>query len=303
MTNEMITMEQVDARARTSKAMVESGFFKDTKSIAQAFVKIQAGAELGIQPFAAMSGINIIMGKPELGANLIAALIKNDPRYNYRVLELTDDICRLQFYEDGEKCGVSEFSKADATKAGTKNMGKFPRNMLFARALTNGAKWHCPGIFGGVAVYAQGELTGSNGELEKGDIIDAEPEPAQNHLSAVIQPDEIKNIMAEGKDHLEPAPLPDDEGVIMESSAVEFFTTVTALIDRYTHEKHVKNAAKQLGYDSIPGNSHERLEMYRALKAQARKRDDEDAELEAKDKEPAPLFDEAPAEPTGAYKE
>ena len=36
------------------KAFAESGMFLDTKSAAQAIVKIQAGQEIGIPPFAAM---------------------------------------------------------------------------------------------------------------------------------------------------------------------------------------------------------------------------------------------------------
>ena len=54
------------------KAFAESGMFPDIKSAAQAVVKIQAGAEIGIPPFAAMSGIHIIQGKPTIGAGLIA---------------------------------------------------------------------------------------------------------------------------------------------------------------------------------------------------------------------------------------
>ncbi len=55
------------------KAFAESGMFPDIKSAAQAIVKIQAGAELGIAPFAAMSGIHIIKGKPTIGAGIMAS--------------------------------------------------------------------------------------------------------------------------------------------------------------------------------------------------------------------------------------
>jgi hypothetical protein len=37
------------------------------------------------------------------------------------------------------------------------NWQKYPRNMLFARALTNGARWYCPGVYFG-AVYSGDEL-------------------------------------------------------------------------------------------------------------------------------------------------
>jgi hypothetical protein len=37
-------------------------------------------------------------------------------------------------------------------------MGKFPRNMLFARCISNGVKWFCPDIFLGAPVYTPEEL-------------------------------------------------------------------------------------------------------------------------------------------------
>lgn len=158
MDKSLVTTEQVDALSRVSKAMVQSGYFQDARDVAQAFVKIQAGAELGLPPVASMTGIHIVKGRPVMGANLIATLIKNDPRYNYRVLEMTDAVCRIEFFEDGQACGISEFTAADAQRAGTQNMNKFPKNMLFARAISNGAKWYTPGIFGGVTIYTPEEM-------------------------------------------------------------------------------------------------------------------------------------------------
>ena len=134
MSDKLVIYEQFDQMQRAAMALYKSGYFTDAKSEAQAIVKVMAGAELGLPPFASMTGIHIIQGKPALGANVIATLIKNDPRYDYRVLEHTDSVCRVQFYEGGQPCGVSEFSAADAKKAGTKNMDRFPKNMLFARA-------------------------------------------------------------------------------------------------------------------------------------------------------------------------
>ena len=56
-----------------SKSFFESGMFADIKSAQQALVKIMAGQEIGIPPFAAMTGVTIIQGKPTIGAGLIAA--------------------------------------------------------------------------------------------------------------------------------------------------------------------------------------------------------------------------------------
>jgi len=79
----------------------------------------------------------------------------------------------------------------------------------------------------------------------------------------------------------DPGPLPDDEQVIIEGKGEDFWINVLALIDRYTVVHHAQAAAKKLGYTTVPGTSKARLKMYRALKAEATRRDAEDAEAKA----------------------
>lgn len=141
-----------------SKTFAESGMFADAKSAQQAMVKILAGQEIGLPPFAAMSGIHVIQGKPVMGAGLIAARVKGSGKYDYSVVEHTDKVCNIDFYQGEKKIGNSTFSFDDAKKAGTKNLDKFPRNMLFARAISNGVKWYCPDVFAG-PVYVSEEMT------------------------------------------------------------------------------------------------------------------------------------------------
>jgi hypothetical protein len=140
-----------------AKAFAESGMFADTKSAAQAIVKIQAGQEIGIPPFAAMTGIHIIQGKPTIGAGLIASRLKGSGKYDYRVVEASEKVCSIDFYQGNTKIGNSTFTIEDARKALTKNIDKFPKNMLFARAISNGVKWYCPDIFSG-PVYVPEEI-------------------------------------------------------------------------------------------------------------------------------------------------
>lgn len=147
----------------------KSGMFADIKSAQQAVVKIMAGAEMGISPFQAMSGIHIIQGKPTIGAGLMASRVKSSGKYNYKIVEMDEKVCKIQFYEQcavlGDKhnnkgwneIGVSTFTIEDAKKAGTKNLDKFPRNMLFARAMSNGVRWFCPDIYEG-PVYVPEEM-------------------------------------------------------------------------------------------------------------------------------------------------
>jgi hypothetical protein len=143
-----------------SKIMFEAGLFADTKTAAQALVKVLYGQELGLGPIAAMTGIVITtQGKISLSANLMAAKVKASGRYNFRATRLDAEACSIDFYERGkdgwEKIGQSTFTLADARAADIKNplYQKYPKNMLFARALSNGAKWYCPDAFGGITPY------------------------------------------------------------------------------------------------------------------------------------------------------
>lgn len=161
-----------DTMQRTAKAMVASGYFKDANDVAQAVVKVMAGAELGISPFAAMSGIHIVQGKPTLSSNMIATLVKNDPRYDYRVKVCDEKVATLTWYENGAEVGESTFTMQEAARAKNWNSKKqtfeplsskavwqsYPSDMLFARALTRGARRYAPGIFGGAPVYTPEEV-------------------------------------------------------------------------------------------------------------------------------------------------
>jgi hypothetical protein len=161
-----------------------SGFFDDVKSEAQAIVKVMAGAEMGVGPIAAMAGIHVIKGKVTVGANLIAAAIKRSGRYDYRVIEMSNTACEIQFYEQGQKVGVSRFTEGDAKAAGTQNMSRFPRNMLFARALSNGARWYTPDVFGG-PIYTPEEM-GAQVD-EDGDVLAIPEDLPQQRRAPVVR--------------------------------------------------------------------------------------------------------------------
>jgi len=180
--------------------LAASGFFQDSRGAAQAVVKVLAGAEIGFGPIASMTGINVIQGRVSISANLMAAAIKRSGRYDYRVKEMTPQRCEIEFRErNGDRweiIGSSEFTAQDARQAGTKNMDKFARNMLFARAMSNGARWYTPDIFGG-PVYTPEEM-GAQVDGETGEVIDApalrivverQPEPPKPNNGATQQQD------------------------------------------------------------------------------------------------------------------
>lgn len=141
------------------EVFMQSGMFKDIGSQAQAVVKILAGRELGLAPIEAMSNLYIVNGKVALQAKAIGALIKKGGKYDYKVEKLDETECVIAFFqiEGGNKVelGKSAFSMKDAAKAGIVNKDiwkAYPRNLLFARALTNGARWYTSDAFCGYAV-------------------------------------------------------------------------------------------------------------------------------------------------------
>ena len=184
-----------------SEQFFKSGLFQDLKSASQALVKIMAGNELGLPPLASISGIHIIAGKPVIGAGLIASAVKSSGKYNYRVVENTDKHCSIDFYEGSEKIGNSSFSYDDAKKAGTKNLDKFPKNMLFARAISNGVKWFTPDVFAG-PVYVPEEMQQVTEDIQHVEVVKELPMiPDDVYLKAIAavndgQPDVIQRVTA-----------------------------------------------------------------------------------------------------------
>lgn len=174
----------IDEINQIGRMLALSGYFdakgnSDT-AIAQVCTKILAGAEMGYGPFASVQGIHIIQGRPAVSANLMAAAVKSHPLYDYRVKRMDDKECSIEFFQrNGDKwesLGVSTFTADDARKAGTKNMDKFARNMLFARAMSNGVRWFVPDCFSGSAVYTPEELGAPvDGD---GNVIDLPPQPS-----------------------------------------------------------------------------------------------------------------------------
>lgn len=199
--NNQITRIAPNDAMLLSEQFFKSGLFQDLKSASQALVKIMAGNELGLPPLASISGIHIIAGKPVIGAGLIASAVKSSGKYNYRVVENTDKHCSIDFYEGTEKIGNSSFSYDDAKKAGTKNLDKFPKNMLFARAISNGVKWFTPDVFAG-PVYVPEEMqqvTEDIGHVEVKQELPLIPDDVYLKALAAInggQSDVIKRVMA-----------------------------------------------------------------------------------------------------------
>lgn len=193
---EIVQYETMDDLERLGKAMAASGYFSDARQASQAVVKILAGREMGFGPVAAMTGIHIIEGKPTVGANLMAAAVRAHPHYDYQVKTITDNECAITFLRDGIEIGESALTlkEVNARKINMawdkqKNEWKekynwktYPKNMLFARCISNGVKWFAPDVFMGTTVYTPDELSGLDDDvIEMPTItVEAPPQPGLN---------------------------------------------------------------------------------------------------------------------------
>src|SRR5690606_6627174 len=76
-------------------------------------------------------------------------------------------------------------SMKDAQAAGVAGRGPwkaYPKAMLFARALSQGVRWHCPDVLGGTTAYVPEELGASvDGD---GNVIDVESRPTRSAAAA-----------------------------------------------------------------------------------------------------------------------
>jgi hypothetical protein len=152
---------------------VQSGIFEDVKSAAQAIVKVLAGREIGLSPLESMMGLYIVKNRVAASAKVISSLIKKSKKYDYQIAKLDNEECTILFFNleaESLEIGQSTFTIKDAARAGIvngTNWKNYPKNMLFARAISNGARWYCPDVYCG---YIQEELEGIT-EAPKEDVV------------------------------------------------------------------------------------------------------------------------------------
>jgi hypothetical protein len=198
-----ITNGEIDMLYRLGNGLSKSGMFKDARQADQAFAKLIFGRDLGLSATQAMTDIHIIEGKPEMSANLQASKVKASGKYDYRVLKLDADGCSIEFgrgtapgkNEHGQwlpwpdAYGTSDFTQADAEAAlltkpskngAPSNYIKYPRNMFFARSMSNGVAWYCPDVMNGIRVYAEGEIVQATAvEVTEPSVNGSEPVEAE----------------------------------------------------------------------------------------------------------------------------
>lgn len=204
------------------EVFARSGYFDDARQASQAIVKILYGRELGVPPVTAMMGIYIINGKPSASAGLLASRIKSSGHYAYKIKRLDNTGCELEIFEDGQLVGPSSFVEADAKAAGAfegrnKHTWKsFPRNMYFARAISNACRWYCADLFGGSPVYTPEEM-GAQVDDEGGVIVEAQGRYVPTREQDLAEPSNTEPPTAEEK----AAPRDTETGEVLDDTPGE----------------------------------------------------------------------------------
>ena len=155
-----LTDGEFDNLFRVARALAASRMFRDSVQAEQAFARILCGRDLGLSPTESMTAIHIVEGKPELSADLQASMLRtyrgpDGERYDFRVTtpaDKRDEEChvlirRREPGEGWEDIGTEIFTWKDAQVAGLagkQNWKKYPRNMMFARAISNAIAFFAP---------------------------------------------------------------------------------------------------------------------------------------------------------------
>lgn len=176
-------VRNIDDAADVAKVFSVSGFFKDSRQLEQAMVKVIAGAELGMGPMQAMSSFHVVEGKVEMAGGAIAARIKASGKYDYRIVTKSRVRCEIAFFEriDGrrEEIGreVWDADRAQAAGLWGKNVWKkYPDAMLFNRCIASGYRAYCPDVFS-FSVYGDGEISGGEEDFIVVDVTEEKRDP------------------------------------------------------------------------------------------------------------------------------
>ena len=165
-------IENTEARMQAEQAKSDKLTARAYADDANAYA-IALGRDYGLAPAHALNMIHIIGGKPCLSAGARATFLKQ-AGYDWRPVTFNDEEVRLRFTYKGapmldanEKPLELSFTIKDAERANfvvnsrgsgkVGNYDKFPRNMLFARCISNFHRFFAAEVIGST-VYDRGEV-------------------------------------------------------------------------------------------------------------------------------------------------
>lgn len=193
---EIVAGSPIEKDAMLLGAMYASGYFKDMTSLSKAITKALIGREMGMGLVQSMNSLYVIDGKVAMDSHAIrnTAVMAG---YSIKTLELDETKAKLEWSirrnDNQEILGISEYTWEDATKAGLAdkpNWRKYPKDMLFARAITRGARMYANQAFANQPVYERDELADDGKYIDLG--------PLDERVDAIRNAkdlDALKNLM------------------------------------------------------------------------------------------------------------
>src|SRR3972149_643962 len=130
-------------------------------------------------------GVSVIQTRErtsiQLSANMLANLVRRSGTYDFDVLEHDEEHCVIRFTRSGRAIGESRFTMADAKRAGLAERPvwkQYPKNMNYAAAMRNGAKWFCSEVLLGAPMpLSDAEPEGGSVDMETGEVFEGEAVP------------------------------------------------------------------------------------------------------------------------------
>lgn len=165
------------------------------KTPQQALIILLKGQEIGMGAIEALTNIHVVKGKAELSAVAMSARLLRGG-VSIETIESTDVACRLRLSRviSGRETVIeTSFSEEDAKRAalwGKDNWLKYPQDMLYARALSRGARRIGADLIGGC--YVQGEISEAPTESPAmREVVDTMPQG--DEVAAVTSNDDAFN--------------------------------------------------------------------------------------------------------------
>lgn len=139
----ILTESGLTTALKTAELLLSTGFLpKSLTKPAQVLAVIQKGAELGVPPMRALTGIHIIEGKASLSAELMLERFKQRGGH-CRWEANTDTVARVWLKAPNGDEHAQSFTWVDAERAGLAHKDvwkKNPGSMLRARAVSQGLR-------------------------------------------------------------------------------------------------------------------------------------------------------------------
>lgn len=171
--NELTTVKKevamsFDDQMRMAEVMAKSGLLPkalDTKE--KVFIALQWGVELGLTPMAAATNIAVINGKPTLSADIMHAIVRNNPEYAGAEWKKQDEqaaevlVKRKNANMTETFRGYYDIEMAKRANLLSKdNWRAYPARMLKHRALSFALRDAFPDVLAGL--YSPDDLSGDN---------------------------------------------------------------------------------------------------------------------------------------------